>query len=564
MSGGKLALGEVQFVKAEIKRNNITLPQTLINSASNQTISNKAKLNKEKANTARGEKKSEFYVVNNGLLLLHPKKAITLPGVKKSIEPIPPSAVNYHVIKRTKSNSTEPSNVVKSIEKHLKRRSLFTRFWKKFGTARKHSLENEGGERRIGIIYHGRITSINKMTNLGERKVKLLPSSNQIKNHSLTSKDQKYKEVIDNSTSSLSVHGITDQTQRVQSAKRGNIENPLFDSDQKESMKAARKKQRRRKDRRAFKRMRESQGKQINPIRRIQNINNYFEKALSFHEYPRFAITPFQGHEYPRFPISQSALSTYPRFSLSPQEHQILHRFPIHPALLTIYPRYPFANPTAEFPRFEKGLKRFTEYPKFEEIKPVDIEDYPRFPEPKPIPEIKDIGDGNKRSKSKRGVMPVRRSAINRLYYQNFYYHDDDDDDDDDDGDGDGDGNDDNRNGYNDESYDHVRDTEWYMGQRTPFIAPIRPISHLHSPPAIPEIADIPFLAEIPSLHGIHSIKPISSIKLIPSSDMTGSSRTLPTGTKNIAKIQSNNVSIKDLSKDGNTHDENEIISPND
>ena len=535
--------GEVQFVKAEIKRNNITLPDKVINTAGNETSVNKLNknINANAAKLAKGEKKSEVYVVNNGLLLLHPKKVITSSGVKKSTEPVPPPSVNYHVIRKLKNNGTGGETEPKLLESHLKKRSLASHPRKRFNSKRKNF---ETGDKRLGIpnINHGRIISVNKISRQGKKNRQILAFSKHNRNRSLKEGPLGSDDVMDNDISSDLIHGSSGFIKR-QNEKRTEVEDPLFDNQQEESLQLVRS---RKVDgtRQASKRTKKSTKKGITPIKKIPNIQKYFEKPLQLHEYPRFEIKPFPGREYPRFPISPSALLVYPRFALSPQEVQLLHRFPIHPADLAFYPRYPHVTPVAELPRFEKGLKRFTEYPRFEEIKPINLEEFPRYPEPKPIPEIKEIGEADKRSKSKRGRIPKRdeskRTGLPSIYRSSY-------DDYDDEGNGDDDNDDD------DDDYDYAREMRSYMGQRNPFIEPIGSISHIESPPAIPEIADIPFLPEIPSIHGIHGIKPISSIKPIPNSEKTGSSRTMPAEAKNIARVQSNNVSIKDLSKDKNT-----------
>ena len=532
-------LCEVQFVTAEIKRNNITLPRTVNTTALNATNTgdiNKTTVDKDKAKPAKGEKKSEVYVVNNGLLLLHPQKMVTSSGVKKSTEPVPPPSINYHVIRKLKNNGTETNAAPNLLENHLRKRSLSIRFKRRRKKDSKHNSDLVNAAKRLGIpnVSHGRIISVNRSDKLGKKSHRILSFFNHNKNHSYrdrtSKKDSNYN--LSNAARRNRIRGSLDFTHK-QNKKRTGIENPLFDSEQEEYLQLVKYKQPR-DGQQPVKRTKKARRKGIAPIKKIPDIQKYFERPLELHEYPRFAVKPFPGKEFPRFPISSSALSIYPRFSLSPQNTQILHRFPILKAPLAMYPRYPYIHPVVEFPRFEKGLKRFTEYPRFEEIKPLSLEEYPRFPEPTPIPEIKEIGDAEKRGKSKRDEIAHREGYFFKEY-ENIYKLNDDNDEENDD-----------EEEEDDETYN--RSTGAYVGLGYPSINPIGSISHIESPPGIPEIADIPFLPEIPSLHGIHGIKPISPIKSIPQSDKTGTSRSLPTEAKDIAKIQSNNVSIKDLS----------------
>ena len=530
---------EVQFVTAEIKRNNITLPRTATTTASNATHAPEInKTNVYRAKPAKGERKSEVYVVNNGLLLLHPQKVITSSGVKKSTEPVPPPSINYHVIRKLRNNGTEANAAPNLLENHLRKRSLSIRFRRRRKNHSKHNSNIGDAAKRLGIpiVYHGRILSVNRSDRLGKKSHRILSFFNRSKNRSYRDKTSKkdYNDNLSNAARRNHIRGSIDFT-HTQNKKRTGIENPLFDNDQEEYLQLV-KYQQPNEGQQSVKRTKKTRRKGVAPIKKIPDIKKYFEKPLELHEYPRFAVKPFPGREFPRFPISSSALSTYPRFPLSPQHTQILHRFPIRKAALAAYPRYPYIHTVIEFPRFENGLKRFTEYPRFEEIKPLNLDEYPRFPEPTPIPEIKDIGDAEKRGKSKRDEIAHREGYLINEYenIRKLSYNDDDDDNDDDDGDED------------DETYN--RSMGAYVGQGYPLITPIGSISHIESPPGIPEIADIPFLPEIPPLHGIHGIKPISPIKSIPQSDKTGTSRSLPTEAKDIARIQSNNVSIKDLS----------------
>jgi len=559
---------EVQFITAEIKRNNITLPHRLVSKASNSThgnASSKNSIDKDKSKSSKGEKKSEVYVVNNGLLLLHPKKVVTIAGVKKSTEPDPPSSINYHVIKKLKNNGTNAKTSPHLVENHLRKRSLSIRFQK--GNKKIHGSKLEAAAKRleIPVVSHGRIISVNKSNKFGKENNKIVSFFNNNKNR--THRERKHMVHSNENIKKLAgmgrVRGSSgigqfrgwsgmdqfrglSQVTHEQNEKRADIENPLFDSDQAEYVQLVRN-SKSQKEEPGIKRTRKSQKKEASSVKDIPDIKKYLDKPIKLHEYPRFVVQPFPGMEFPRFPLSLSALSVYPRFSLSPQNTQMVHRFPVHSAPLAMYPRYPYSKPAIQFPRYEKGVKRFTEYPRFEKIKPISQEEFPRFPEPKPIPEIQEIGEAEKRGKSKRGEI-LHSEGYSTLkhfngntylsYINNENYDEEGDDTDDDDDD-------------DDDAYE--RRLETYMRQDYPFITPIGSITHIASPPGIPEIADIPFLPEIPPLHGIHGIRPISPIKSIPQSDKTGTSRSLPTEAKDIARIQSNNVSIKDLTKDSKT-----------
>ena len=549
---------EVQFIKAEIKRNNITLPNRLVSTASNATngnASSKVSIDKDKSKLSKGEKKSEVYVVNNGLLLSHPKKVVTTAGVKKSTEPDPPSSINYHVIKKLKNNRTNTNTSPNLLGNHLRKRSLSIRF--QIGSKKARSSKLGAAAKRLGIpvVSHGRIISVNRSSKFGKKSRKILSFFNhsKIRTHRERKNKVHFNENIKKLAGKGRIRGSPGMAQirslsevtHEQNEKRADIENPLFDSDQAEYVQLVRH-SKSHKEQPGVKRTRKSQRKGPSSIKEIPDIKKYLDKPLKLHEYPRFVVQSFPGMEFPRFPISLPALSVYPRFSLSPQKTLIVHRFPVHSAPLAMYPRYPYSKPVVQFPRYEKGVKRFTEYPKFEEIKPIPLEEFPRFPEPKPIPEIEEIGNAEKRTKSKRGEILhntgypnlMHSNNINYISYinnENYEEEGDDSYDDDDD----------------DDAYE--RRLETHMRQGYPFIAPIGTIGHIASPPGIPEIADIPFLPEIPPLHGIHGIRSISPIKSIPQSDTTGTSRSLPTEAKDIARIQSNNVSIKDLNKDSKT-----------
>ena len=552
-------------MKAEIKRNNITLPNAVTTAHSNATSVdnvNKASADKDKAKPAKGERKSEVYVVNNGLLLLHPQKVVTSSGVKKSTEPVPPPSINYHVIRKVKNNATDANLAANILENHLKKRSLSVRL----RSRHKKKRQNPGAAiaaKRLGIpsTYHGRIISVNKNNRLIHKKLSFF-NSNRNKPYKERTNIMKYSNNWKNFGPSDQIRDLLDSIHE-QNEKRTGIASPLFDNDQEEYLRSVRHKTSESGHKADKRTKKEAPSRGIAPIKEIPDIRKYFEKPLGFHEYPRFAVRPFPEGEFPRFPISPSALSIYPRFSLSPQNTQILHRFPIHPAPLLRYPRYPYINPVAQFPRFDNGLKRYTEYPRFEnalkryteyprfeEIKPLDLEEFPKFPEPKPIPEIKEIGDADKRGKSKRAEIFHRRDYLSSAYVTNrAFYEEGDDEHDNDNDDGDNDDEEEEDEGE-EEDDENGRAMGAHAGHSYPLISPIGSISHIQSPPGIPEIADIPFLPDIPPLHGIHGIKPISPIKSIPQSEKTGTSRSLPTEAKDIAKIQSNNVSIKDLSKD--------------
>ena len=519
------ALTEVKFLKTEIKRNNISLPLASSHSASTNTTSmSGVTINNAKGQTTlkdKGEKKSEFYVVNNGLLLLHPKKAVTLSGVKKSTEAAPP-LINYHVIKRSRNNVTKTADVIsKGQESHLNKRSLSREARRSVHPAIGQEMLRAARRLAIPGLYHGRIVSINRYQKSGKERFKFYPS--KLKKNSINGRRVYLEE-------------------KAFKSRKNETDNPLFDDEQEINLKLNGKENshKRRKVSVAKKRT-----KSIPPIRNLPDIKEYFMKPDELHEYPRFGILPFEGQEYPRFPIRPMNAFIYPRFPESSQETEMLHRYPIEPANLAKYPRYPSFFPVKEFPRSEKGLKRFIEYPRFEEIKPLNLDEaprFPRYPEATPIPEIKDIGDADKRSGhmsanvvSKRHIIAKTKTGRAGLYGN--YGYDDDDDEDSDDEDGD---DDDNSHNYKDNPSD-----QWmrnWNGDLTESIPPITHINHIRSPPSIPEIQDIPFLPEIPALH---DIKPLKSIKPIPSADKTAQLRNLQ--NEKGAKFESNDVSVRDL-----------------
>ena len=524
--------GDVKLIRTEIKRNNITLPQhvafhmkpkiddTLHTKSGNESKSSTITQNKmipAKAASNKGEKKSEVYVVNNGLLLLHPKKVVTVSGIKKSTEPILP-AINYHVIKKMKGYANNTDVASKLLESHMKKRSL-QNFGRKGERLRKVlSRELIRATRRVknSAMDHGRIASIIHNHKITKRRP-------QRKYPSL---DGKNSQVFDEVTAQYEKHPaeMTLKMKQSSKTKKTEIENPLFDSDQGENEEP---KHFKRKHRKGFKRTSKNASKRIQSIKKIPDIKKYFDKLEDVPQYPRFGIRSFEGSVYPRFPISASEASIYPRFPERLDAFVTAKRYPAFELALKQYSRYPESEPALEFPRTERSLKRFSEFPHFEGIKPLDLEDAPRFPEATPIPEIKEIGDADKRTRSKRERIPMGAAySLNNDANEN----DDDDDGDDD----------------SDDAYSRNNDVFKNMYSD---IEPIGSISHIHAPPEIPDIPDIPFLQEIPPLRGIKGIHPISPLKSIKSIGKTGATRSMPVAANDAAMIRSNNVNVKEEGK---------------
>eukprot|EP00112_Aurelia_sp_Birch-Aquarium-sp1_P006344 Seg1702.3 transcript_id=Seg1702.3/GoldUCD/mRNA.D3Y31 product="hypothetical protein" protein_id=Seg1702.3/GoldUCD/D3Y31 len=523
--------GDVKLIRTEIKRNNITLPQHVafhIKQKQDNTIHIKS-VNETKPNTIpqnnmisaktasnKGEKKSEVYVVNNGLLLLHPKKVVTVPGIKKSTEPILP-AINYHVIKKMKGESNSTDFASKVLESHMKKRSLQNVVRKGERLRKVLSKELLRTARRVKnpTMDHGRITSINHNHKITKRR-------SQRKHLSMHGKKSL---VFDKVITPYEEHPaeMTLEMKESSKKKKTEIENPLFDSDQGEN---EQQKHFKRKHRKGHKRTNKNASKRIQSISKIPDIRKYFDKIEDVPQYPRFGIRSFEGSIYPRFPLSASEASIYPRFPERLDAFVTANKYPAFESALKQYSRYPELGPALEFPRTERSLRRFSEFPHFEGIKPLELEDAPRFPEATPIPEIKEIGDADKRSRSKRERIPM--GAADR------FNDDDNDDADDDDGDDDD---------------DYTRNSDIFENMYSD-IEPIGAISHIHAPPEIPDIPDIPFLQEIPPLHGIKGLHPISPLKSIKSIDKTGAARSMPAAANDAATIRSNNVNVKE---EGNT-----------
>ena len=494
------------------------LEDTFHTKSSNESKSSTVIQNKvvtAKAASNKGEKKSEVYVVNNGLLLLHPKKVVTVSGIKKSTEPILP-AINYHVIKKMKGYANNTDVASRLLESHMKKRSLqnIARKGEKLKKVLSKKLIRAARRAKNPAMDHGRVASINRNYKITEKRSR--------RKH--PSWHGKKSLVFDEVTTQYEKHPaeLILKMKQISKKKKTEIENPLFDSDQGENEQPT---QFKRKHRKGSKRTSKSVSKRIQSIKKIPDIRKYFDKLEDVPQYPRFGIRSFEGSVYPRFPISASEASIYPRFPERLDTFVAANRYPAFELALKQYSRYPESEPALEFPKTERSSKRFSEFPHFESIKPLELEDAPRFPEATPIPEIKEIGDADKRTRSKRERIPMGAA----------YSLNNDDDSDDDDGD-------------DDDDDDYSRDSDIFKNMYSD-IEPIGSISHIHAPPEIPDIPDIPFLQEIPPLRGIKGIHPISPLKSIKSIGKTGAARSTPVAANDAATIRSNNVNIKEEGK---------------
>ena len=345
----------------------------------NYTVSKPSQLNKDKvtlkrkeASSDKGERRTDVYQVNNGMLLSRPRKVITLTGVKKSFEPVPPGTVNYHVIK--KSNVTAVNDIMMNNKElllgmtHLRRRSLI----ELNKNNRSDTDANTKKDRALSLVNLKRtlLHNQNKKNgipcytiniDLSKRKLYDLNSIKRCKMNAQSSSDL-----------ALKTRQIISRLKEIKPE-----ELPLLKQKHQHIRKAlsrARNNQRKLKHFRTTEPDFQTRGiiASRSKIEPIDNIKKDMGDLDIIIDYPRFPISNFAGKMYPRFRDEELKLIEFPRFPISKSAMKEFPLSPISRSRIKEYPRFPIIkSPLKEFPRFPLVLKRYPEPPGIPEIKPL-------------------------------------------------------------------------------------------------------------------------------------------------------------------------------------------------